>query len=95
MDSSESNVTWIREFLVPKLVEDGKFGAGVLVKSVEITRLSMAEAFMLTICHKIKLTVTDDKLSNERTYGIVVKVKRIQLSNKPIYVIHKSYKKND
>lgn len=76
--SSDSIVTWIRDYLVPTLVESGKFGANTVVRSVEIARLSMTEAFMLTICHKIKLTVADSEKQpndNDRTYGIVVKVK--------------------
>lgn len=74
--STDSIVTWIREYLVPTLVESGKFGANAKMKSAEIARLSMAESFMLTICHKIKLTILDaEKQANERTYGIVVKVK--------------------
>lgn len=74
--STDSVVTWIRDYLVPTLVKAGKFGANTELKSVEIARLSMTEAFMLTICHKIKLTVADGEMQpNERTYGIVVKVK--------------------
>lgn len=74
--STDTIVRWIRDYLVPTMIESGQFGAGTVFKSVEIARLSMAETFMLTICHKIKLTVADgiEKLPNEQTYGIVVKV---------------------
>lgn len=77
-DENRTNEEWIRTKLVPMLLDGGKLNDGQLiatsVKSIEIARLSMAEAFMLTLCFKVVVTVTDRNQPEDRKVGIVIKV---------------------
>lgn len=69
---------WIENELLPKLLENGKFSTKLQkfskVKHCEISRLSSAEVFMLTVCYRIKIIVTNDENNINKEFGFVLKV---------------------
>lgn len=77
-DEDKTNMEWIRTTLVPMLLKNGQLNDGDLIattiKTIEIARLSTAEAFMLTICFKVVVTVHDRNQHDDRKVGIVIKV---------------------
>lgn len=79
---SDENEIWLKDVLVPSLVDSGKLGIiendetiKSILKNIEIRKLSLTEAFMMNSCYKIQVTLsksTDDTFST--IIGIVVKV---------------------
>lgn len=68
---------WIRD-LLPNLVKEGKFSNEfekfTKIKNCEISRLSSTEGFMLTMCYRITITLTDDMNNNSKKFKLVLKV---------------------
>lgn len=59
-----SDEEWIRNELIPSLVASGKlsFGSAGLpasVRTVELSKISMEESFMLTVCFKAKIVLVE------------------------------------
>lgn len=88
MMTNDKNEKWIADQLIPQLVKNGKFALKneenlsenkeIVVKSCEINQLSAKDAFMLTLCYKVKLILTDASGQNENCVGLVVKVQNIE-----------------
>lgn len=86
--ANDKNERWIADQLIPELVKNGKFelknekksseNKEIMVKSCDINQLSSKDAFMLTLCYKVKLVLTDASGQNENCVGLVVKVRNIQ-----------------
>lgn len=85
MSKDDGNIEWIALHLMPKLVQSGKFtlttdenlsGTDIMkIKSYDIQSLSAKDAFMLTLCYKVKVYLTDDiDGSKEHCIALVVKV---------------------
>lgn len=85
MSKDDSNIEWITLHLMPKLVQSGKFtltsdenlsGADIMkIKSYDIQSLSAKDVFMLTMCYKVKVYLTDHiDGSKEHCFALVVKV---------------------
>lgn len=71
--------SWIRDGLLPELMEKGKFSDPnqnfTKIKNCEISRLSSSETFMLTMCYRIKLTLGGDcDDNNSKELRFVLKV---------------------
>lgn len=87
----ERHKKWIIDTLTPNLIENNKLlscnyaNKHIQIKSIEINELSLAVAFMLTNCYFVKISLLtraehsqcdDDNADNEKTFDIVVKVRR-------------------
>lgn len=75
------DIRWILDQLIPILANSGKLlSAPAHVKHADVQRLPLSEAFMLTMCYKIRLTLAaglgidvgaDD---DDQMFQLVVKV---------------------
>lgn len=76
MSNNNQLVVWIQEKLIPDLINKGTFLPKLEplteIKQCHVILLSTAEAYMLTMCYKIKIIVTDNKKPAE--IGFVLKV---------------------
>lgn len=69
------DVHWIKTCLLPLLTDADKLwpNAEARVKNVEINQLSLTESFMLTICYKIRVTLSTNG-QDDKIVHLVVKV---------------------
>lgn len=81
MSSQRNDEQWIRSEAIPSLVANGKLTFGpnaqpAVLRSVDATRLSMAESFMLTACYKVQVELAESTDANAATslVKLVVKV---------------------
>lgn len=81
MSSLQRELKWIREELIPSLVSDGKLKHGLnskstTLRSIEATRVSMEDSFMLSSCYKVivKLVESTDESAETSVIKLVVKV---------------------
>lgn len=69
----------IREELLPRLVKDGNFSTVserfTKIQKCDIVRLSSSEAFMLTMCYRIKLTLSTEDNFHSKEFNLVLKVR--------------------
>lgn len=69
---------WIENELLPNLMKEGKFSTNShnfsKIKKCDISRLSSADVFMLTVCYRIKMIATNDDNSYDKEFGFVLKV---------------------
>lgn len=81
---SATNENWITCNLIPELVQSGKFAltsdenpskTDVVIKSCDINPLSAKDAFMLTICYKVRVVLESARGGkDDEAIGLVVKV---------------------
>lgn len=84
----ERHKTWVKDFLVPHLIENQKLipfkkeNEHVCVKSIDMKLMSLEVAFMLTVCYFVKITVQkklkhetcDQDFTDEKEFSLVIKV---------------------
>lgn len=62
MRPERKNAEWIRNTLVPHLVENGKISIGsskrgAAVRNIDVTKISLDESTMLTDCYRVQVTL--------------------------------------
>lgn len=78
LETQLKHENWIKTELMPDLVNNGTFKLKKVMKieNCEINRLTTSEAFMLTMCYRIKLTLHDDDDDcHKKEIGLILKVK--------------------
>lgn len=69
----------IRDELLPRLVRDGTFSNGSdtlrKIQKCDIVRLSASEAFMLTMCYRVKLALSTEDDGHSKVFNLILKVK--------------------
>ena len=78
---SSKDISWIKNELIPELVNSRKLittqnNSTAIIKSLSVNKLTSAESFMITNCYKINVILLDslDEAATTTEYKLVVKV---------------------
>lgn len=84
MRPERKNAEWIRNTLIPHLVDSGKISIGSsklgeAIRNIDVTKISLEESTMLTDCYRVRVTLESEAENLKHTEmtsvaSLVVKV---------------------
>lgn len=89
MTTQEKNVEWIKTKLIPSLVVEGRLkfspnSKSTVLRSVNATRLSMDDSFMLTTCYRISVELAESN-GPDADISLVKLVVKVEVLIKSIF----------
>lgn len=75
---ADETIAWMKDNFLPNIVKEDTFSSEHVkfnkIENCEVNLMGLAEAYMISMCFRIKLSLSDETELNKRVVGLIMKV---------------------